>query len=422
MSSTGSRTRAEEDGHRSLPAGTKRLLALLGVPTFAFALAVTVVTTYLPVAARNVTSSSAATGLLIATEGVLALWLPVFAGTWSDRVATRLGGRLPFMLAAAPAMAAGLLLMAAGGSFALFAIAAAIFFAGYFVAYEPYRALYPDAVPHAAAGRSQSTQAVWRGLGTACALVGGGFLLAAGQAVPFSVAAAIVVACTLGFTAVLVRIGIPSQGSGEPRGTRAAIRALLRLVRESPPLRAFFVANALWELSLSALKTFVVLYLVRGLGYELTTAAAVIGAVSVFVLVGAVAGGRLGDRFGKTRTMLYAAPLYGAGLLVPFAVHDPLLVGIVAPVVAIGGGFVMTLPYAILMPLMPDEQHGSLTGFFSMSRGLGAMLGPVLAGAAVDLLSGAMTATDGYAGAWLVAGLGALASVPFVWRLRRATA
>jgi divalent metal cation (Fe/Co/Zn/Cd) transporter len=48
-------------------------------------------------------------------------------------------------------------------SLAAAAVVVAIFFAGYFVAYEPYRALYPDLVDNEIAGRAQSTQAIFRG-------------------------------------------------------------------------------------------------------------------------------------------------------------------------------------------------------------------------------------------------------------------
>jgi Na+/melibiose symporter-like transporter len=40
-------------------------------------------------------------GVLIGGEGLLALGLPVLVGAWSDRLRTRIGGRLPFVLVAA---------------------------------------------------------------------------------------------------------------------------------------------------------------------------------------------------------------------------------------------------------------------------------------------------------------------------------
>ncbi len=72
------------------------------------------------------------------------------------------------------------------------------------------------------------------------------------------------------------------------------------------------------------------------------------------------------------------------------------------PLIAFGGGVTMTLPYALVMPMMPPEQHGSVTGLYSISRGVGIMLGPLLAGAAVQLGSGLLSSTHGYAAMWLI--------------------
>ncbi len=43
----------------------------------------------------------------------------------------------------------------------------------------------------------------------------------------------------------------------------------------------------------------------------------------------------------------------------------------------------MTLAYAILMPLMPEHEHGALTGFYSLSRGVGIITGPLIVGALI---------------------------------------
>src|SRR3954452_9245144 len=54
---------------RALEASEKRTLAILGLPTAALALAITVVTTYVPVAASEFLDSSVVIGCHIALEG-----------------------------------------------------------------------------------------------------------------------------------------------------------------------------------------------------------------------------------------------------------------------------------------------------------------------------------------------------------------
>lgn len=205
----------ESQEHRPAPGTPERgPLALLGLPTFGLALSITMVSTYLPKVARQFTTSTTVIGLIVGAEGLMALWLPLVAGTWSDRVRSRLGGRLPFVLAGVPVVGAGLALMAVAQSLLVVAAAAALFFAGYFVAYGPYRALYPDLIEERVMGRAQSIQALWRGAGTGIALVGGSVLLAIGRPVPFLFAAAILLIVVGLFMGLIIHGGFVRQRSG----------------------------------------------------------------------------------------------------------------------------------------------------------------------------------------------------------------
>ena len=407
---------------RELSSSEKRTVVLLGLPTMGLALAVTVVTAYTPVVAQQFTGSTVVIGIIIGLEGLIALWLPLVVGTWSDRLRTRIGGRLPFLLAATPIVVAGLLGMTVVRSAITLAAAALVFFIGYFLAYEPYRALYPDAVGEEAAGRSQGTQAVWRGLGTGVALLGGGLLLSVGSGAPFLAVAAVFVLTLVAFGVALARRGVPDQPQEERGSLRDEARNVWRLARDYPELRAFLGANALWEPSLAALKTFVVLYVTTGLGYSRTTASLIIGGVAAIVLLSALVAGKLADRYGQLRVLTLALPVYGAGFILPFSFSSPLVVALSIPFIAVGGGVIMALPYAVLMPLMPEEEHGALTGYYSLSRGIGTWLGPLFAGLAISALAGVFSATHGYQAMWGVCAAAALASLLPVRRLRRRTA
>ena len=150
----------------------------------------------------------------------------------------------------------------------LAAIVMAVFFAAYFVAYEPYRALYPDLMDDEIAGRAQSSQAIFRGLGTFLALLGGGLLFSISAALPFLAAAIIVGASLTSFTLV----GIRRRRRAEVRrdeNVGDAAKRVIDIVRGDKTMQAFLVANALWELALAALKTFVVLWATKTLGFSL---------------------------------------------------------------------------------------------------------------------------------------------------------
>ncbi len=100
--------------------------------------------------------------------------------------------------------------------------------------------------------------------------------------------------------------------------------------------------------------------------------------------------------------MYIALMIYGPGLLLPFLTQTPVILIFTLPIVALGGGAIMTLPYALLIPLMPEGEHGALTGFYSLTRGLGTMLGPLITGLTIQLLRHPLAGTRGYQGMWLV--------------------
>ncbi len=406
---------------RPLRQEEKVRLGLLSLPTLALAFAITIVSTYLAEVTRRYTHHTALIGLIIGSEGIMALWIPLLAGTYSDQLRTPIGGRLPLLLAGVLPAAAAVALIGFLGSLWAVALVAALFFAFYFVAYEPYRAMYPDLIEErAVAGRAQSTQALARGLGTGLALLGGGLLLTLARPLPFVVAAAVLISATTAFVLLLLRHGLPQQKRSHDDSPATAASRLPRLMANDV-LRAYLIANALWEMALAALKAFIVLYLTLGLHYQLATASLLIGAVALVILIGAGVSGKAGDRFGRLRVITIALWCYGLGYLVPIFTTNRALIAASIPLIALGGGTVMTLAYAILMPLMPEDEHGALTGFYSLSRGLGIILGPILAGLLIQLGgSGPFTATNGYQAMWIVCAAATFVSIAFVRRLRAA--
>lgn len=394
---------------------TRRFLALLAVPSFGLALAITTVTTYLPVLLSKV-SGPTATGVLIGFEGLLALFIPGLVGAWSDRTETRVGRRLPFVLAGAPAMAVALLVMPFTTAIVPLAIALFVFYAGYFTYYAPYRAMYPDLVPEGDRPRSQGVQNTAREIGLGVALVGGGFLLTLWKGLPFTIAAGVLLAVTGAF-AWRVRFHAPDceddVRTGRP-GHSSPWRSW-GLLREDADIRRLLTANALWELALGALKTFVVLFITVGLGRSSSVASAALAIVAVGVIIAALSAGPLAERFGHGRLLTWAAAVYAAGLAVPIFVHSLLFLIALLPL-AFAAGIVMTLPYSLLMGLLPDDDHGAGAGAFEASRGLGVVLGPILAGVAVETLKPLFESTDGYAAMFLVASVAVAVSVPLARR------
>jgi MFS family permease len=380
-------------------AQVRPLLVLLGLPTFGLAFAISVLTTYGPVILIHLTHSPAVVGALIGGEGAFALVVPLAAGSVSDRLPpSPLGRRFPFVLAGAPLAATALALLPFSSTTGLAGAAVLAFFVGYYIYYPPYRALYADLLPRALYARAQAGQAIARGAGLGFALLAG-VLLGLWQPLPFLIGAGVLAATTVALLPVF-RLQSRCRDSTLPYQASS-----LRMILQDSRLRLFAVVNALWEFSFAGLKSFIVLYIVRGLGRSPAVASAVIAVVAVAYVVGAPVAAWLADRYGLLRVMRVTSLIYGAGLLVGMLPTSlpPLLIGL--PFVGLAGAVVLTLPQALAFTLAPVGSEGAAAGLLDFSRGVGVVLGPVVVGAVIGVTQSLFTSTHGYASMWLVIGV-----------------
>jgi MFS family permease len=390
------------------PASTVRpLLLVLGLPTFGLAFGLSMLTTYGPVILIRLANSPSAVGALLGAEGAFALFVPLASGALSDRLrGSPAARRVPFIVAGAPLAVAGLAILPFSGSIGVAAVCVLAFFVGYYLYYPPYRALYADLLPQRLYPRAQASQAILRGAGLGAALLAGGLLLGLWRPLPFAIAAATIIATTLALAPVL-RLDSDCSNRVLPYD-RVSFVALLR---RSGELRTVAAANALWEFSFSGLKSFVVLYVVRGLGRSPSVASGVIAVVAIAYVVGAPIAARLAERHGIVPVLRVSSLVYGSGLVlgvIPTTL-TPLLVGL--PFVALAGAITMTLPQALAFTVAPSGSQGAAAGLLDFSRGVGVVLGPIVVGAAIAAFGGALPATHGYAAMWPVIGIPVLATL-----------
>src|SRR5579872_4242299 len=251
-----------------LPTRRRGLVWVLGLGAFGLAFSLTTTAAYLPPLLGRFTNSRALIALVLGSEGLFALTLPLVVGPWSDTFQTPLGRRRPFMLVALGPIGFCLAIVAFMPRLWLMTAILLAFFFAYYVYEPPYRGLYPDLLPESEYGRSQGVQHFLRGLAIGLALVGGGFLYEAWHQGPFLIGAFVVTAAC---AAPIVFVKEPGGSNRAFEGVRVYLAHSWQLFRSQPEVRTFLVCNSAWEGTFAGARTFVVLYITRGLGQPVTT-------------------------------------------------------------------------------------------------------------------------------------------------------
>ena len=389
---------------------------VLGLGAFGLALSLTTTSAYLPPLLGKFTDSRTLIAVILGSEGIFALTLPLVIGPWSDTFQTPMGRRRPFMLVAVGPMGFCLAVVAFMPSLWLMTLILLAFFFAYYIYEPPYRGLYPDLLPESQYGRAQGVQHLLRGLAIGAGLIGGGLLFDAWHPAPFLLTAlGTVAACG----AAIIFVREPAGATNRVfEGVRAYVSHSLRILRAEPEVRRFLVCNSAWEGTFAGARFFVVLYITQGLGQSVGISTAVLATVPAGYVVAAALAGRVGDRFGLARVIYYSSFLYGGGLLVAGLAqqwHDWYL-ALIFPV-AVAGGAVMTLAWGLLFKLTPSAHRGTISGLATTTKGFGLIIGPIAAGAAMDIFGRYFESTDGYQLLWPLLSIPIIAVIPLVRRL-----
>jgi MFS family permease len=155
-----------------------------------------------------------------------------------------------------------------------------------------------------------------------------------------------------------------------------------------------FVANILRGMTTYAILVHQVAYLVD-VGFAKMAAASYFSASFLLAVVGGLAAGAISDRIGRTRTYAAIAGLYVVGyvsLLLVRGSSQMILLWVSLLCGGLANGGASPVFAALLTDRLQGPRLGFLLGLQNIGFGLGAMLGPYLAGAAFDWLRGYLSA------------------------------
>src|SRR5439155_245138 len=284
-------------------------------------------------------------GLLSSTRSIEGVIVQPTRGAWSDRQATPLGRRRPFLLVAIPLSALFLFLAPFANTLVQVAVAIFLFSIFFNVAVDPYAALLPDITP---ADQRGTLSGISNGIQLVSQVA---FLIV----VSIAASSGAVPLWTFGFcgAVLLASFAVTIRFVHEPRqlAERAAhlpLRAYLEtLVRNGQALR-YLGTIFVYQFGLSAVIPFLPLFITKDLGQSNEIAIALSALTLLVTAASAIAFGAAADRVGH-RTVL------GVGWTI-------------LAVAALGGTVIRFLPETIAVVVLAGIGNGAAAGAAARRR------------------------------------------------------
>lgn len=331
---------------------------------------------------------SALSGAIMGLDNAMALLLTPLFGLWSDRVRTRIGRRVPFVLVGLPFAAIAFALIPVGyrsGSLLALLVALLAFNFANCAMRAPFQALLSDLVPSRHRSRAYGLMSVMMCVGALAILGASGLLHPIDNRLPFLLGGGVLLAV---FAVFVVRLREPDEA--HPRGTAAnpeesALRAARGFLRGASPMRLqFFAAVVFFHVGFQSFSTWFTTYSENQLGAPRNEAVIGFMVLALANLLASMPAGFAGSRFGRRPVVLAGL----AGMVVTSAgLSSSTTLAAALPWIAALGvswSFALVNLFPMALELGGKERAGTYAGMFFFCQSLAGMLGPAACGLVFD--------------------------------------
>jgi maltose/moltooligosaccharide transporter len=348
-------------------------------------------------------------GFFMTIDNIAALFIQPAIGSISDRLRSRIGRRLPFMLSAAPIAAIALAIapmvaipmlnIADGARLPLFVTCTVTFVLAMAIWRTPIVALMPDITPSRYRSQANGVINFMGGIGSIIAFLIGAKLYKINEAYPFWLGSILVLVAVI---LVFIFIREPKVYEENPNAERPNLwKSFAELFKEKQhdALR-IFMAIFFWFVAMNAIETFFTLYANKYLGMPEADSVQILTLNSLMFVIGALPAGYIGGRIGRKKTISIGLALMVAIMgSIFFFTKDMLLVPLFklpmfgnVPVVGLllmFAGLSWSLVNINSLPMVVDLTNaikiGTYTGLYYLFSTLAAIAGPNINGWIVQL-------------------------------------
>jgi len=340
-------------------------------------------------------------GIFLTLDNIAALFIQPAVGAWSDRIHTRIGRRLPFILVGAPIAALSFIMLPLAGSLFAFFLASIALLISMSIWRTPVVALMPDITPSKYRSQANGIINLMGGLGAIIAFIGGAKLYDMNPEYPFLMGAVLVL-----IAAILVLIFIREPEILEiTEEEKPGIISSIKTMLNSPDRSEIRLLSAIffWFVAYAGIEAFFTLFTKNYLLLPESDGARMLGQLSLLFVIFAIPAGYIGSAVGRKKTIITGVTLMMLGVAAIFFIPRETLAELVTTLPLVGPiyslSFIMMLlgvAWALIninsLPMvvdMTDAVHiGTYTGLYYLFSTLAAITGPILYGAVIQVSGG----------------------------------
>ncbi|PYZ94994.1 MFS transporter [Salipaludibacillus keqinensis] len=376
----------------------------IGSGFFALTLVWTFYNAYMPLILGDYIESRAIRGAIMGLDNLLAVILIPIIGTWSDKVDTRIGNRLPFIVVGMPLAALFFILIPYGAMVTIWVLLFVdiIFLLAMTIYRAPVIALMPDHTPSEKRSTANGIINLMGGIGALIALFGLSTLYGIDRAYPFIVAGLLLFIAFI-FLYFSVDRNPPyventADDLEETRASKSFFHGLSQLKKPSFRGHAFILsAIFLYFIGYAGLEAQFTVYAVEYLNMDASAAGFTLGFFSLAFVIFAIPAGLLGSKLGKVPIMLVGLVLLPLIFIsVPSlplldglfpGLNQVLLLQIVLFTGGIAWAFINVQAYPLVADLGGKNRIGFFTGLYYLFSMSSSIVAPGLLGLMMDLFS-----------------------------------
>lgn len=374
----------------------------IGSGFFALMLIWTFYNAYMPLILGDFIESRGIRGMIMGLDNLFAVLLIPIIGTWSDRINTRFGNRLPFLIVGMPIAAVFFALIPYGAMVSLWVLLVVdiVFLLAMTIYRAPVIALMPDHTPPAYRSTANGIINFMGGVGAIVALFGLSTLYGIDRTYPFILAGLLLLFAFILLYFVVDRNPPYADATADDLEEVKATGSLKTMFKKIllPDFRGQFyilLAIFIYFIGYAAVEALFTVYAVEHLGMADDAAGFTLGFFSLSFVLFAIPAGIIGTKIGK-------APAMSIGLLALPAVFFliptlPMIDGVVfgmshltlLPIVLMIGGifwaFVNVQAYPLVADLGGTNKIGFFTGLYYLFSMGASIIAPGVLGLMMDL-------------------------------------